>query len=93
VSAPDWTKSREAKRRKRVSDAFDAVFHTPQGELVLAMLADQFFAHRTTYSPDERTHCLNEGQRMAWLWVEGMLRLKRIDLERLAQVAEGYRTE
>lgn len=93
MERPDWTLSKEAQKRKRISDAFLAKFPNPSDDFVLACLADENFAHRSTWHADSRLHAFNEGRRSVWLSIEHLLRLRREDLEALASQMESFRRE
>lgn len=81
------------RQRKQVRDAFMEKFPNPKNDLVLACIADENFAHRTTFHTDARIHALNEGRRQAWLQLQHMLKLTPSDLESLARTTENMRNE
>lgn len=93
MSVPGWMENSAGQKRKRVTDAFASKFPNPSNDFVLACIADENFAHRTTWAANDRQHAFNEGRRFAWLQIQHTLGLKPDDLEQLAQQTEALRHE
>lgn len=55
--------------------AYNMVFRSPDGQIVLADLIAHCFGRRSTFDPDSRTHAFNEGRRDVLLRIEQFTQL------------------
>ena len=60
--------------------AYNAVFRSAQGEVILRDLARFCRAHDTTFVPDDRASALMEGRREVWLRIQHHLQLSEAEL-------------
>ena len=88
-----WRDTQKGRQRKAITDAFIAKFPNPHEDLVLAIIADENFAHKSTFHVDPRMHAYSEGRRAVWLQIQHLLGLKPEDLDALARKAESLRNE
>ncbi len=55
--------------------AYNMVFRSPDGKIVLADLIAHCFGRRTTFDPNGQTHAFNEGRRDVLLRIEQFMEL------------------
>ena len=78
------------QRRDRLAEAYQAVFNTPEGEIVLAHLCKNAFVFEPTFSPLPHEMALNEGSRRVVLSIIKML---GIDLFKLRNMMEDLQND
>lgn len=75
---------------RKVRDAYVSTFNHPQGETVLAHLADACGATQTTARENTNDILIAEGRRQVWLLIQDMVGITEQEIRDMEQnVADG----